>query len=184
VGARGLTPARAARLGRQPLTYAEVAGTRTDLAPAGYHRLHLVGTIGTGPADFWRAVDALLGWEMHPRAGVRVRAAEPRIGADTAAVLLLGVGPLSLRAPVRVVYLVDESDRQGFAYGTLPGHPKSGEEAFVVTLRPDGAVVFDVSAFSRPASWLTWLGGPAARLAQRVMARRYVSALRRCVQGA
>ena len=30
-----------------------------------------------------------------------------------------------LRAPCRVVYVIDEPDVRGFAYGTLPGHPES-----------------------------------------------------------
>ena len=38
------------------------------------------------------------------------------------------------RIPARVVYVVDEPARRGFAYGTLHGHPESGEEAFLVEL--------------------------------------------------
>lgn len=30
---------------------------------------------------------------------------------------------------------IDEPDRQGFAYGTLPGHPESGIEQFTLTRR-------------------------------------------------
>jgi uncharacterized protein (UPF0548 family) len=30
--------------------------------------------------------------------------------------------------PCRVVYVVDEPRRAGFAYGTLPGHPEIGGE--------------------------------------------------------
>lgn len=180
---RLLTPDRAAQLRGQPLNYGEVGATRTEPAPPpGYHGLTLARTIGAGPADFARAVDALLSWQMHPRAGVRVRASDARIGPDTVAVLRLGLGPLSLRAPVRVAYLVGDPERRGFAYGTLPGHPESGEEAFVVSLAEDGAVVFEVSAFSRPASVLTRFGGPLARLVQRLVARRYLSALQACVR--
>ena len=40
-------------------------------------------------------------------------------------------------------------------------------------------VVVTVSAFSRPAHWLTRLGGPVALAAQRLMARRYVTAIGR-----
>ncbi|SIP67631.1 hypothetical protein BN9982_740001 [Mycobacterium tuberculosis] len=38
------------------------------------------------------------------------------------------VGIAFLRAPCRVVYVIDEPDVRGFGYGTLPGHPVSGEE--------------------------------------------------------
>lgn len=56
-----------------------------------------------------------------------------RVHAERALVLPgVGAGPLRLRAPCRVVYTVTESRRRGFAYGTLPGHPECGEEAFVI----------------------------------------------------
>ena len=42
-----------------------------------------------------------------------------------------------LQAPCRVVYVIDEPDIRGFAYGTLPGHPESGEERFVGAPRPE-----------------------------------------------
>lgn len=32
----------------------------------------------------------------------------------------LGIGPLALGIPCRVIYVVDRPDTQGFAYGTLP----------------------------------------------------------------
>jgi uncharacterized protein (UPF0548 family) len=40
--------------------------------------------------------------------------------------VLAHLGPI--RVPCRVVYVLDEPERRGFAYGTLPGHPESGEE--------------------------------------------------------
>ena len=85
---------------------------------------------------------------------------------DTAlavAVLRLGVGRLGVDAGVRVAYLVAEPSRKGFAYGTLPGHPESGEEAFVVELHESGAVTFTITAFSRPDTLLARVGGPISR---------------------
>lgn len=76
-----------------------------------------------------------------------------------------------------MVYLVDEDHRKGFAYGTLPGHPESGEEAFVVELGEDGQVTFTISAFSRPASVLARLGGPLSRAIQRWVTGRYLRAV-------
>lgn len=38
-------------------------------------------------------------------------------------ILLLGVGPLRLVVPTRVVAVIDEPDQYAHAYGTLPGHP-------------------------------------------------------------
>lgn len=49
----------------------------------------------------------------------------------------IGAGILTPNAPCQVVYVLDEPDRQGFAYGTLPGQPESGEEAFVIERADD-----------------------------------------------
>jgi uncharacterized protein (UPF0548 family) len=79
--------------------------------------------------------------------------------------------------PARVVYVIDEPDRRGFAYGTLPGHPERGEEAFVVERQPDGSVWLVIRAFSRPSSPLMWIGYPVARLLQAFYTARYERAL-------
>ncbi len=78
---------------------------------------------------------------------------------------------------MRVVYVVDETHRKGFAYGTLPGHPESGEEAFVVELDGDGTVTFTITAFSRPSSRLARVAGPVNRAVQRWITGRYLRSL-------
>ena len=97
---------------------------------------------------------------------------------DTA-LLLLGWGPASLRIPVRVVYIVDEPTRRGYAYGTLPGHPESGEEAFIVEHLDDGSVWLTIRAFSRPAHPALWIVYPVLRLFQAIFTSRYEHALTR-----
>jgi uncharacterized protein (UPF0548 family) len=79
--------------------------------------------------------------------------------------------------PARVVYVIDEPSRHGFAYGTLPGHPERGEEAFVVERLADGSVWLVIRAFSRPAGPLSWIGYPVARLLQALYTARYERAL-------
>jgi uncharacterized protein (UPF0548 family) len=83
--------------------------------------------------------------------------------------------PLSV--PARVVYVVDEPGRRGFAYGTLPGHPERGEEAFIVERLPDDSVWLVVRAFSRPSNVLFWVGYPIVRLMQEIYTARYLRAL-------
>jgi uncharacterized protein (UPF0548 family) len=111
---------------------------------------------------------------MHRRAGLRVRASTEHIVPGAVAALQLGVGRLSVHAPVRVVHVIDEPCRRGFAYGTLPGHPESGEEAFVVELHQDGAVTFTITAFSRPATLLSRVGGPVTAAIQSWVTNRYL----------
>lgn len=80
-------------------------------------------------------------------------------------------------ARARVVYVIDEPTVRGFAYGTLVGHPESGEEAFLVEQQEDGSVWFVVRAFSRGATRFYRLVGPVLRITQWVYTRRYLRAL-------
>lgn len=167
----------AASLRQRTLTYPEVGATRATTLPSGYHLVSRSARLGRGQEQFESAAAALIGWELQRRAGVRVRPTTTTVTDGGDAVLLLGFGRLAIRAPVRVVYVVDEPQRCGFAYGTLPGHPESGEESFLVELTADGDVICRISAFSKPATLLTRLGGPVARLTQRWVTGRYLAAL-------
>ena len=84
-------------------------------------------------------------------------------------------------AACRIVAVVDEPRRFGFAYGTLPLHPESGEEAFLVDRGEDDVVRFRVVAASRPAHPLARLGAPVARRVQRRITAGYLEGLRRAV---
>ena len=109
------------------LTYRDVGATAGPL-PDGYHHVRKSAVIGRGRPRFEDAAAKVMRWGMLRGAGVRVEASSEvaAVGSE----VLVGIGPL--RAPCRVVYVIDEADRRGFAYGTLPGHPESGEELFAV----------------------------------------------------
>ncbi|WP_046734791.1 DUF1990 family protein [Streptomyces humi] len=159
-------------------TYDAVGATRENLAacPPGFHPLHVRTRIGEGREAFQRATEAVLTWELHRALGVGIDTAAERAapGVDVT-VTLAGL----VRAPCRIVWTVDESRRAGWAYGTLAGHPESGEEAFVVDRTGDGTVWLTVAAFSRPAKWYTRAAGPATRGLQHAYARRCGTVLRR-----
>ncbi|WBU38937.1 DUF1990 family protein [Homoserinibacter sp. YIM 151385] len=101
---------------------------------------------------------------------------ESLIRPGDSARLGIPVWPIRFDFPARVVYVVDEPDRKGFAYGTLPGHAEEGEEAFLVSRGGDGSVWVTIRAFSRPAGWW-WLLAPALRIAQAYYTSRYLRAL-------
>jgi uncharacterized protein (UPF0548 family) len=160
-----------AALEKLPLTYPEVGATASGPLPAGYGHLRVERQIGSGRQRFERAADAVMRWGMQRGAGLRVRAGSEVADVGTVVVVRIGFLP----APCRVVYVVDEPDVRGFGYGTLPGHPESGEERFVVRHDPATDGVFaEVAAFSRPATWWSRAAGPLTALAQRVIARRYL----------
>jgi len=130
--------------------------------------------IGSGRDRFEQAAESVMSYGMVRGAGVRVRASTG--GAQVGTLVLGRLGPIP--APCRVVYVVDEPDCRGFAYGTLPGHPESGEELFAVRYAPaTDQVNADVVAFSRHATWWSRLGSPVTSLAQRVITTRYLTAL-------
>lgn len=162
------------------LTYAPVGATLGEL-PAGFHHLRCTRVVGAGRSQFEVAARAVLAWRAQHLLGVRVQPDDRPAREGAVVHVRLGVGPVALSAPARVVYVVDDPDRCGFAYGSLPGHPLSGEESFVVYLEKDGSVVCTVTAYSTAANALTRLAGPLLPLFQRVMARRYVHAIGRAV---
>lgn len=79
--------------------------------------------------------------------------------------------------PVKVVTVVEESDRVGFAYRTMPGHPVSGEEAFIVH-RDGQEVRLTVRSLTRAAPQQPWRAlYPLLRIAQRIARWRYLRSL-------
>ncbi|RZU13128.1 DUF1990 domain-containing protein [Streptomyces sp. BK239] len=163
-------------------TYDDVGATRErpGHCPPGFHALHVRTRLGEGEAVFRRAAEAVLSWEMHRALGVGVTTTADRAAPDVdVTVTLAGM----IKAPCRVVWTLEEPRRAGWAYGTLPGHPESGEESFVVDRTGDGTVWLTVSAFSRPAKWYSRAGGPATRGLQQAYARRCGAVLRDLAAG-
>jgi uncharacterized protein (UPF0548 family) len=163
-------------------TYPDVGATRADRFPAGYHHMRRRRPLGHGRELFARAGAVVLGYGMQRGAGIFDTADTATARPGTRMTVRLGVGPLALVAPCRIVYVLDDPDADilGFAYGTLAGHPECGEELFAVEYDPaTGTVSGVVAAFSRPGTWYTRLGGPAVRLTQRAIAGRYLAALPR-----
>jgi uncharacterized protein (UPF0548 family) len=171
---RVLDEQQAAELRATSLSYLR-RPDQADQAPAGFARLRCTRTLSR--RDFDEAAADLLSWRMHERAGLHVLASDIPLRIDTVVLMRWGPGPLSLRIPCRVVELVDEPRRRGFSYGTLTGHPETGEERFLLEQLDDGRVTLTITAISRPASTLARLGGPLTRAAQRWMTQRYLGAL-------
>lgn len=155
------------------LTYPEVGATADEM-PAGYHHIRKSSVIGRGRERFEQAAGEGMRWGMLRGAGLRVEATAPTaaVGAD----VLVHLGPVL--APCRVVYVVDEPNRRGFAYGTLPGHAESGEELFLVRFDPSTENVYaEVAAFSKHATWWSRLASPVTSAVQRYVTDRYLRAL-------
>lgn len=168
-----LSDAEVSALRRSSLTYAEAGATATDQAPLGY--TSFTRSITLNDTTFEDAVERLMTWRIQEGAGLQVRASSLRVEQDAVVLMRLGVGPVGLSVPCRVTYAVVGPDAAGFAYGTLEGHPESGEEFFFQERFGD-RVTFMVRAFSRPQSRLARAAGPIGRRLQQVMTSRYLAA--------
>lgn len=141
-----LSVQQAARLRAAPFTYKQVGATAFG-RQAGYDWFHRSASLIR--RDFEAASEDLLTWRLHERAGLRVQASESPLRRDTVVLMHLGLGFAAVRIPCRVAYVINEPTMRGFAYGTLAGHPESGEERFALEQHPDGVITIAITAFSR-----------------------------------
>jgi uncharacterized protein (UPF0548 family) len=164
-------------------SYPEVGESRVT-PPPGYNIDHNRMMVGHGPDDFERAKNAVRQWKMFEVPGLELCYPDTpiEVGRDVAP-LAYHLGFYSLNA-CRIVYVIDEPTRFGFAYGTLTEHVETGEERFTVELHPgSGEVWYDILAFSRPAHLLVKLNYFYGRYKQRQFAGASKEAMRRAITG-
>ncbi|RBY89000.1 DUF1990 domain-containing protein [Blastococcus sp. TBT05-19] len=155
-------------------------GDAVSSAPAGRRAYERSVLVGRGDECWVHARAALLSWGVKTRSGFAVEPASgsgPGVRGGADYWLVASVGPLRIREPARVVAVVDRPDRCGFAYGTLEGHPVSGEEAFVLHRGDDGDVRLTLRSVTAPGAGRWRLAFPGVLIAQRWYRRRYARAL-------
>ena len=162
-------------------SYAEVGATK-DVLPNHWSKKYNVdryyGEIGKGTACLQEAKLALQKWSHFDLGWIHIQAPEPCVDLVVPVVVqVLGIWTLNY---CRVVYVIDEQDRWGFAYGTLSAHGEMGEERFMLYHNSDNDVVsYEIVAFSRPQHWLAKLGYPLTRRLQRRFGRDSVAAIQK-----
>ncbi|NLV55418.1 MAG: DUF1990 domain-containing protein [Acidimicrobiales bacterium] len=162
-------------------TYDHVGSTLRSQPVPGVNRHEQRLAVGRGRADLEAARLALRAWAPQRALGATVSPAGVTPDLDATVVLGIGVGPARVRFANRIVVVIDEPDRHGYAYGTLPGHPERGEESFVVGVDRDGTVWATIRTDSEPAGPLGALA-PVLRPVQRAAIGRYLSAVARAVR--
>ena len=162
----------------EELTYAPTGCSLHGMAPAGLKRRNWSVPL---PAETFRsACDAIRSWSVHRGAGLAIAVdGAVAVGTNVAFSAPLPVG--YVHGTCRIVAVVDEADRFGFAYGTLPEHPERGEESFLVVRDGHGDVRFDVVGVSRPAQPIARLLPFIADRLQDTAVHRYLSAITRAV---
>jgi len=166
---------------RLDFTYSEVGATATT-PPTNYVVDHTRVCLGTGVQIFRRAKIGLEGWKQFDLGWLHAfPATTPIRTGEVVAVVARTFGVRSFNA-ARIVYVVDEARKFGFAYGTLPGHVERGEERFLVEIAEDDSVWYDILAFSQPKHLLTKIGYPFVRRLQKRFGRESAAAMARVSQ--
>ena len=162
-------------------SYTEVGSSR-DTSPAGYNIDRNRELLGSGIDAFERAKAAVRQWKMFDVPGIELCFPDTPIESGrNVAPLAYHLGFYSLNS-CRIVYVVNEPRKFGFAYGTLPEHAEIGEERFTVEFHADSDEVwYDVFAFSRPGNFMVKLGYPYSRYRQKTFSARSKEAMRRAV---
>ena len=161
-------------------SYPEVGASASDV-PNGYNIDRNRVLLGEGELTWYRAREAIRGWQMFKMSWLRLYwpSTPIEVGA-TVAISVAHFGFHSLNA-ARIVYVVDDDGpiwRYGFAYGTLTEHAERGEERFTVEWnRSEDSVWYAILAFSRPQKTLAKLGYPMSRMLQRRFAEASKAAM-------
>ncbi|WP_428307254.1 DUF1990 family protein [Lacipirellula sp.] len=151
-----------------PFTYEGVGATADEASiPAGYAIDRMSVSLGRGEAVFAAAKQGLKAWQQFQLGWCEAWPRTTPIRHDeTVAVVARSLGTWWTNA-ARIVYVIDEANRFGFAYGTLPGHVEMGEELFLLERDPvSGETTYSILAFSRPRHPLAKLGRPMVRRLQ------------------
>lgn len=181
------------------LNYAAIGATTSDVVlsfpPEGFRSTQVRHRLGSGTHRFDQAGRSLMTWGALRGAGITVRAVQ----ADQAPASLRETGPLFLEdgtpwitpgmtasltvrdggfpldGQVKVVTVVDEPGRIGFAWGTCPGNGLQAEQLLLVEHEDDDSVWATIRTICR----VEGLRGrsPWLRRAQERLERRLVTAL-------
>lgn len=150
------------------------AGLLSERIPAGYRRDTWSRPL---PHGFDAATEAMRNWAGHSRAGIALSQPPPPIRTGETVALAIPVGPLTVTATCRIIDTVDEPDRYGFTYATLPHHPEDGHESFTVTRHADDTALLTVTAVWRTSTYAARVLPPLTGFLQRRAINRYLGGI-------
>ncbi|SFI31783.1 MULTISPECIES: DUF1990 family protein [Microbacterium] len=101
----------------------------------------------------------------------------PYVAAGTTIRVHGRVKAMRADAELRVIYVIEEPRRVGFALGTVSDSVVSGEESFLVDWRDNDEVWFTVRAFDRPVAPLYRLLPPLTKRRRRELFQGYLRAI-------
>ena len=101
----------------------------------------------------------------------------PYVGPGTTVRVHGRVRGLRADAELRVIYVIEEPRRVGYALGTVDGSVVSGEESFVLDWNDSDEVWFTVRAFDRPVAAFYRLLPPLVKRRRRELFQGYLRAI-------
>ncbi len=104
-------------------------------------------------AVFRRLEDRLLRYQIFPPRVMRAEICsdDHRVHYGTTIVQHVALGPVPLKAAVRVLRVWRDTEEVGFTYATLQGHPERGISTFRIRRAEPGQITFEIESRSRPA---------------------------------
>ncbi|MDQ6785933.1 MAG: DUF1990 domain-containing protein [Acidobacteriota bacterium] len=169
-----------------PFSYKEVGASKEKI-PSGYPINHCRIRLGSGANAFARAKEAIENWTMYRLEWTRLYPADAPIAEGKAVCIIVNHGFCWSLNPCRIIYVLKESgetEKHGFAFGTLPGHSEEGEERFTVERHlADDSVWYELLAFARPHHIFAKIGFPFVRSFQRKFAEDSGRAMLEAVKG-
>ncbi|UUT35320.1 DUF1990 family protein [Microbacterium elymi] len=122
--------------------------------------------------------------EGHPIAPSRQEADQrfdadgtPWVGSGTTLRLHGRVNGMKADAELRVIFVVEEPRRVGFALGTVADSVVSGEESFMIDWLDNDEVWFTVRAFDAPRSFFYRMLPTLVKRRRRALSQRYLRAI-------
>lgn len=101
----------------------------------------------------------------------------PYVSAGMTADAKYSSGPVHITVPIKVVYVIDEPKRVGYAYGTRVGSPSEFERLMQIEIVDDGSVWFTIRSIARPTNWKWRIAFSVLRLGQKRYTEKYLTAL-------
>ena len=160
-----------------PFSYSEVGATCGKI-PSRYNVDRTEAILGRGDRTFELAKRAIREGGPFHLPWIHIHAHGPPSKGVLAAVVVHFGGIWWVNVS-RVIYTINEPNRFGFTYGTLPLHALTGEELFLVERSSkSGEITYRILAFSRPNHPLSFLGYPFTRAFQRRFGLGSIQAMR------
>jgi len=155
-----------------PLSYDDVGSTLTESMPEGWLVNHHEVVLGMGDRVWSAAKASIDAFAMFDIDWVDLVPSTATMTEGEVLATMARICGIWTVNPCRIISVVDEPNRYGFAYGTLIDHAMAGEERFVALRDAEtGEVRFDITSFSRPKDWVATLTLPMVRSIQRRFVR-------------